>query len=104
MTVKFEVTNDGYLIRYTIADPLDMNELMQAYTQEQAHRDSVPHVVHSLNDFSNMRRIPKNWLTARSGPGLKHPRAGEMIFVGLAPGLKILVETIMRITRFKRIK
>lgn len=104
MPISIEVGNDGRVIYYTIADPWEIEELMTAYNQEKQIRDDAPHTVHSVSDFSSARRIPKNWWQARYGPGLKHPRAGEMIFVGLNPGLNRLVDVILRVANFKRIK
>lgn len=104
MPVSLEVGNDGRVLYYQIADPWEIEDLMAAYTKEKQIRDEAPHVVHSVSNFSHARRIPKNWWQARYGPGLKHPRAGEMVFVGLNPGLNRLVDVILRVTNFKRIK
>jgi hypothetical protein len=104
MPVTVELDYDGYILHYKITDPLDLTDLLKAYDVERELRDATPHVLHSINDFSELRQIPKNWLQARSGPGLKHPRAGEMIFIGLSPGLKIVVDIILKLTRYTRIQ
>ena len=104
MPVVLEIVEDGFVLHYTISDPWEVPDLLKAYDDERAHRDSVSHVVHSINDLSTARRIPKNWWSARQGPGLTHPRSGEMVFFGLAPGIKILVDTILKATRYRRVK
>lgn len=104
MPVAINLIEDGYVIHYEFTEPFLIEELLTAYQQELAFRNAAPHTLHSLTDFSKVTGIPKNWLQARSGPGLKHPRSGEMIFVGVRPGLKILLNTILKITRYERIK
>lgn len=104
MPVKIDLIEDGYVIFYEIADPFEIEDLLTAYQQESEYRNATTHTMHSLTDFTQMRRIPKNWLQARHGPGLKHPRSGEMIFVGVKPGLKVLLDVILKVTKYQRIK
>jgi hypothetical protein len=104
MPVKFDVIYNGYFIHYTIADPWTIAELHDGYKLELLHRDSKPHVVHSITDFSKVKQIPSNWLTAKAGPGLKHERSGEMLFVGLSRPMKLIVDTILKLTSFKRVR
>jgi hypothetical protein len=52
--------------------------------------------------MSSIRRIPPNWLVAKAGPGLTHPRSGRMLFVGISPGLSIIIRTILRIARYEK--
>lgn len=92
-----------YLI-YKMVDPVNMEQLMAAYRQEKIYRDSVEHTVHSIVDMSQMKRIPPNWLLAKAGPGLTHPRSGEMLFVGVSVGVKMILQTILKIVRYQRIR
>ena len=87
MPVDVTLNDTQHYLIYTITDPLAMDELMRAYTQEKALRDSVPHTVHSIVDMSAVRGIPRNWLTAKAGPGLTHPRSGVILLVGLSSAL-----------------
>lgn len=95
--------NKEYLI-YSLSDPLKIEELLAAYRQEKEYRDSLPYTLHSIVDMSTVKRIPPNWLLAKAGPGLTHPRSGEILIVGVSRGLKILLETILKITNFKRMR
>ncbi len=104
MPVTVELSYDGYVLHYVIADPWQISDLLSAYQQERKFRDASDHTLHSLIDFSQARRIPKNWLQARHGPGLNHPTSGVMVCVGLSPGLKVLLEIIFRVTNYKSIK
>lgn len=104
MPVQVQLSDDQHYLIYEISEPLMMDDLMAAYKREGEIRDSMPHVVHSIVDMSQLRRIPVNWLTAKAGPGLTHPRSGEMLFVGVSVGLKMIVQTIMRIMNYKRMK
>ena len=102
MPVSIQLSEDKTHIIYEFAEPLEMQELMDAYKQEAEYRDATPHTLHSIVDMSGMRRIPANWLTAKSGPGLSHPRSGCMLFVGISPGLRIIIQTILNIARYRR--
>ncbi len=104
MPVRLEIIEDGYVLHYTISDPWEISDLLKAYDQERAYRDSVALVVHSLNELSGVQKVPPSWWIARQGPGLTHPRSGEMVFVGLAPGVRVLVDTVLKATRYQRIK
>lgn len=104
MPVTLEPIEDGYVLHYIISDPVNIYELMNVYKDERAYRDKAQHIVHSINDLSRVRRIPPNWLRLRSGPGLSHPRSGEIVLFGLSPSISIIVETILKTVRFKRMK
>lgn len=103
MPVDIQFSENKRYIVYSFTDPLDMPGLFEAYKKEKEYRDSVPYTVHSIVDMSQLKRIPPNWLTAKAGPGLTHPRSGEMLFVGLSVGLKVLLRTILRIMRYDRV-
>lgn len=104
MPVHLRMSDDQKYLIYEITDPLSMNDLLEAYKQEKTYRDATPYTLHSIVDMSQVRRIPPNWLVAKAGPGLTHPRSGEILFVGISYGLKIIVETILKITKYRRIK
>ncbi len=104
MPIQIEVIEEGFVLHYMISDPWDVPELLKTFEEERAYRDSVSHVVHSINDFSGARKIPANWWSARQGPGLTHPRSGEMVFIGLTPGFRLLLDAILKATRYKRVK
>lgn len=102
MPVHIEFNDDQSHIIYEFTEPLEMQELLDAYQKEKAYRDSVQHTVHSIVDMSSIKRIPPNWLTAKAGPGLTHPRSGRMLFVGISYGLRIIIQTILKIARYDR--
>lgn len=104
MPIKFEVIEDGHAVHYTIEDPIEIRELMETYKKEREYRDSVMHTVHGLVDMSRLRRVPTNWLFARQGPGLSHRTSGELLFVGLHPGVRIIIDTVLKLAQYKRIK
>lgn len=104
MPVDVKLSEDQYYLIYTFTEPLEMKELMEAYKKEKELRDSRPHTVHSIVNLSALSRIPPNWLTAKAGPGLTHPRSGRMAFVGLSYGIRIIIQTILRISRYDRIQ
>ena len=102
MPVHIEFSNDQSHIIYEFTEPLEMQELLDAYQKEKEYRDAVQHTVHSIVDMSSMKRVPPNWLTAKAGPGLTHPRSGRMLFVGISYGLRIIIQTILKIARYDR--
>jgi hypothetical protein len=102
MPVYIEFSDDKSHIIYEFAEPLEMRELLEAYQKEKAYRDAVQHTVHSIVDMSKIKRVPPNWLTAKAGPGLTHTRSGRMLFVGISHGLRIIIQTILKIARYNR--
>ncbi len=104
MPVHLQLSDDQRYLIYTITEPVALDDLLLAYQQERSLRDSLPHTVHSIVDMSGVKRIPPNWLTAKAGPGLTHPRSGEILFVGVSFGLKIILDMLMKITRYQRMK
>ncbi len=104
MPVTVQLSDDQYHLIYELKDPLQINELMDAYDREKEMRDSISHTLHSLVDMSQVHRIPRNWLVAKAGPGLTHPRSGSMVIVGISSGLKTLVQIILKITKYDRIQ
>lgn len=104
MPVQLQLSDDRRYLVYTITEPFKLDDLMLAYQEERRLRDSVPYTLHSITDMSGMKRIPPNWLTAKAGPGFTHPRSGEILIVGVSFGLKIILDTILKITRSQRMK
>ena len=104
MPVTVQLDDDNHHLVYELDEPLDIKELMEAYKQEKDYRNAVPHTLHSIVDMSKVTRIPPNWLVAKAGPGLTHPRSGYMLFVGVSHGLKIMVQLILKVAKYKRIQ
>jgi hypothetical protein len=104
MPVELKFSDNRRYLIYKITEPFDINDLMRAYEKEREYRDSVDYTLHSITDMSALRRVPPNWLTAKAGPGLTHPRSGSILLVGLTPGYKILLNTITKIMRFNRMQ
>lgn len=104
MPVELKFSENRRYLIYTISEPFEINDLMQAYQKEREYRDSTDYILHSITDMSALRRIPRNWLTAKAGPGLTHPRSGSILLVGLTPGYKIILNTITKIMRFNRMQ
>jgi hypothetical protein len=104
MPVHVQLSDDQRYLIYTITEPFKLDDLMLAYQEERRLRDSVPYTLHSITDMSAMKRIPPNWLTAKAGPGLTHPRSGEILVVGVSFGLKMILDMIMKITHSERMK
>ncbi|MEQ9030024.1 MAG: hypothetical protein RLP44_15040 [Aggregatilineales bacterium] len=104
MPVEIQFDESQKFIIYTISDPVNIADLYADYKEEKNFRDSVEHTVHSIVDMSAVKRIPPNWLTAKSGPGLTHPHSGQMLFVGLSTGLRIIVNTITKIMRYEKMQ
>lgn len=102
--VNLQISDDQTHLIYEFSDPINMDELVEAYKQEREFRDSIPHVIHSIVDMSQLKRIPPNWLVAKAGPGFTHPRAGEIAFVGLSVSLQMIVSTISKLVGYKRLK
>ncbi len=104
MPVHVRLSEDQRHLIYEFEEPLDMQELMEAYKKEKDFRNAAPYTMHSIVDMSGVKRIPPNWLIAKAGPGLTHPRSGQILFVGISYGLKIILQTILKIAQYKRMQ
>jgi hypothetical protein len=104
MPVHIRMSEDQTHVIYEFEEPLEIQEVMEAYGKEKDFRNAVSHTVHSIVDMSTIRRVPPNWLVAKAGPGLTHPRSGRMLFVGISHGLRIIIQTILKIMRYDRMK
>ncbi len=104
MPVNLELHPDQKYITYVIDEPWTIEQLNEAYVKEKQLRDSIPHTLHSITDFSGVSRIPNNWLQSRMGPGFSHPRSGIIVLVGQRPMVKAMVDMVLRIVRFQRVK
>lgn len=104
MPVNLELHARGRYIIYRITEPWTIAELNEAYAREKQLRDDTPHTLHSITDFSGVVRIPSNWLQSRMGPGFSHPRSGYIILVGQRPLVKAIVDVILKIVRYQRVK
>lgn len=104
MPVNLELHPSGHYIIYRIAEPWTIAELNEAYVREKQLRDDTPHTLHSITDFSGVVRIPNNWLQSRTGPGFSHPRSGYIVLVGQRPLVKAIVDVILKIVRYQRVK
>jgi len=104
MPVSVQLSDDQSHLIYELQDPMKIDDLMEAYDIEKKVRDSIPYTLHSIVDMTQVRRIPRNWLTAKAGPGLTHPRSGYMMIVGISSGLKTIVGIIFKITKYNRIQ
>jgi len=104
MPADVRLSDDQNYLIYELSDPLTMDELVTAYDEEKRLRDLIPHTLHSITDMSKVRGIPHNWLTAKSGPGLTHPRSGLITIVGISVGLRIIVNTIFSIVGYRRVQ
>jgi len=104
MSISVRLSDDQSHLIYKLEGPIDVNELMKAYDNEKQLRDSIPHTLHSIVDMSKVHRIPQNWLVAKTGPSLTHPRSGYMLIVGISSGLKTMALIISKITKYDRVK
>jgi ornithine cyclodeaminase/alanine dehydrogenase-like protein (mu-crystallin family) len=104
MPINLILDPQNRYVIYELSDPIDMRELNDAYAQELAYRDATQNTVHLLADLSQANRLPTNWLSAQATPGLKHPRSGEMLLVGLSGTVRMAVEVVMKVSRFDRVR
>lgn len=104
MPVNLMFDPQNRYVVYELSDPLDMRELNDAYEQELAYRDATQNTVHLLADISGARKLPTNWLSAQATPGLKHPRSGEILLVGLSMSIRMAVEVVAKVANFDRLR
>ncbi len=104
MPVDVRLSDDEKYLIYKITEPFQMADLYEAYKIERHYRDEKPYILHSIVDMSGLNHIPPNWLTAKAGPGLTHPRSGQILFVGLSRPYRIIIDIIMRVMRYNRMQ
>jgi len=104
MPVHVQLSTDETHLVYEMQEPLTIEELMDAYKIERQLRDATQRTLHSIVDMSKIRRIPRNWLTSKAGPGFTHPRSGRILIVGISTGIKIIVQTIIKIVRYDKVQ
>jgi hypothetical protein len=104
MPVNVKLNFDETYLIYELEDPLTVQQLLAAYEKEKQFRDATQRQLHSMVDLSMVRSIPRNWLTTKVGPGFTHPRSGRILLVGTSVGIRIIVETILKIVRYKKVQ
>lgn len=104
MPVHVILSDDKRYLIYNFEEPLKIGELLEAYQVEREYRDSIPYILHSIIDLSGVRGIPRNWLIAKAGPGLTHPRSGEILIFGISHPIHVAINTILKITRYERMR
>lgn len=104
MPISMNLSDDQTHIVYIFKEPFTLKELLDAYKEEKALRDRTPTILHSIVDMSDVRFIPRQWMTAKAGPGFVHPRRGQILMVGISHGLKVIIKTLMRVMRYDRVK
>jgi hypothetical protein len=103
MPVTLETLENGQVQYYRGSDPWSMRELMTLYIQDQAHRNSVDHTVHTIMDLSHCKTLPQGVLSGRVGaPGIDHPRAGYVILVGFNNFARTLGELALKLKHFPK--
>ncbi len=103
MPVRFEILEDGWVVRYTFEKPWTTVECTAHYPEDNAHRSRVNHTVYLLLDLSLSRQLPPaDIFKARTNaPIVLYPDSSEMIVAGASPLEIRIAETIFRIVRLK---
>jgi hypothetical protein len=91
MPVSMEIREKGRVLLVTYIDPVNLDDVDEMARQGLLHRDSVPHTVHVIFNFSRFTSPPLGMLRARFSPVFTHPRSGEIIFVGINLTLRSLM-------------
>lgn len=102
INVKFD-ENNQYVI-YEISSPYEMNDLYEAYKKEKEFRDATQNTVHMVVEIAGATNLLSNWLSSKATPGLTHPRSGQMLLVGFSSGLRMAVEVVLQVTRYKGVR
>jgi hypothetical protein len=82
MAVTMEICEEGRVLFLRYVDPVTLMEIADLFPANLAHRNSVPHTVHTLFDFKHFRVLPTGLLRARYAPVFTHPRSGKMVVIG----------------------
>jgi hypothetical protein len=101
MAVKFDILDDGHIVRYTITDPWRYEDYKVFEAEDIAHRNSVNHKVHNLT-VANLRPNTAGIVKTRNSPALTHPNAGHIAIVGTGAQIRFIAEMILKLARFER--
>ena len=92
----------GHVLKYTISDPWEINDLLKLFPDDILYRNKVPFKVHTLIDAEKVMRVPSGWLNARAAPGLVHPNSGQFVVVGLHGSAHRLMEVMLKTIHYNR--
>ena len=105
MPVSMEIRENGHVIYFLVTDPWQVSELAPLYAEENSYRDTVNFKVHTFLNFSQVNHIPTQIMSAKRGaPDPTHPSSGVIILVGAKSFVKIMLEVILRLTHFERVR
>lgn len=105
MPVRLDFLENGYIARYVFDGIWQASELVSLYEQEDAHRRSVKHIVHTLIDIQTMANIPANVLRYSKGsPTLRSTNEGQMVMVGTNPYARSLIELVCKLAHYSKIQ
>jgi hypothetical protein len=104
MPVSLELEENGTLLVWKFSDPWTVPELVVHYPKTAEYFNNAQNTIHSLIDFRNVRTLPANVFSARNTTTWNHPRSGQMVILGASPLIKNLLEVILKLVRFERIR
>ena|ERR1051326_7042954 len=105
MPITLDFLENGYIARYVFDGGWSAIELVPLYAQEDAHRRSVDHIVHTLIDIQTMANIPGNVLRyAKGSPTLRSTNEGQLVMVGTNSYAKSLLEIVCKLAHYSKIQ
>src|SRR5690349_1195029 len=105
MPATLELVENGHVINAVIAQPWQLQDVLEAYETETKWRDQAAWKLHTLLDIRRAPPSPKGVLSlARQSPSLIHPRRGAVAVVGGSAFGRTIVEMACRIAGFNHVR
>jgi hypothetical protein len=109
MAATIEIRDNGYVVQVVMADPYKGSDLVPLYEADRRHRDAFQQQhpgekVDLIVDLSRATNPAQGFLQTRQTPSISHPTANYVLIVGANSFMRAMCETIIRITRYNRVK
>src|SRR5258708_2429694 len=99
MPMTTEPRENGRVIYIIATDPVTLEDFEKSFVIQNELLDRGTAKVHQFVNVTQMRQVPRNAIKLReNSPILHHPNAGILVFVGANAFVRIISETITRLT------
>ena len=102
MPVTQELEPNGRILYVTFVDPWNTQEMLKVFAESESYLNAATKPLHLLVDASRLSQVGQGALRAREAPILRHPMGGEIAVFGVNLVGRVLAETVLRLSRFKR--
>jgi hypothetical protein len=105
MPITVALEEDGRVIRGVLVSPINADDLDLYFAQTQVYYDAAKAPLHGLLNLHGVSTmIPGLIDKGAQSPALTHTMAGLIAVIGAGTTSRLMVEVVLRVVRFTRIK